>query len=181
MHFNAPNEFSALLSARCHRFLSSRPRLSILFRKTTQASTPSFPNFSADSLRQFSTFNGHIVSWSHLLISFPRSNSCQQVLSQATPSSETFSLPLSRPNSHLPISVPEIYSLPKKVLMRAALGLSPFPAPLPGHSIIDPAGTDDKKSLLFMRLLGLSRGLSLPPAYSFPYSPSNYPCFEVKD
>lgn len=83
------------------------------------------------------------------------------------------SLCLSRPNSHLPISLPEIYSLPKKVLMRAALGLSPFPAPLPGHSTIDPAGTDDKKSLLFMRLLGLSRGLRLPPADSLLCSPSN--------
>lgn len=132
-----------LLSARCHRFLSSRPRLSILFRKTTQASTPSFPNFSADSLRQFSTsnsFNGHIVSWSHLLISFPRSNSCQQVLSQATPLFWNILSASQRAKFAPSISLPEIYSLPKKVLMRAALGLSPFPAPLPGHSTIDPAG-----------------------------------------
>lgn len=153
------------------------------FERQPKPALPAFQIFHQIPSGSFAlqTLSTDIISWSHLLISFTRSNSCQQVLSQATPSSETFSLPLSRPNSHLPISVPEIYSLPKKVLMRAALGLSPFPAPLPGHSIIDPAGTDDKKSLLFMWLLGLSRGLSLPPAYSFPYSPSNYPCFEVKD
>lgn len=97
-------------------------------------------------------------------------NSCQQVLSQATPSSKTFSLP--QPAKFAPsISVPEIYSLPEKVFIRGGFGFSKLNKHLSLPSTSAWAKhkyclTEYKTSLIYVAAQALSCTLLLPTPFS---------------
>lgn len=127
LHFNTP----LMSSWRCWQQVFSVPPLplhktkaamkalhSIL--KDSQVFVLSFQNCSPDTLSfPFQTFSTDISSLG-LTCS---SNSCQQVLSQSTPSVKAFTLP--RPVKFAPsTSLPESYSLPKNILLRGGFDLS---------------------------------------------------------